>query len=120
MNVYETVQTHSERLKALSRREVASVGPLLSLVQEMIEDAGRQYDTTCATVLNRVAERFLQRLEEAVDQDAWLSVRRAAAIVRRPEGTVRYWCRSGHVEARKVGADAWEIHRESLLRRAAA
>jgi hypothetical protein len=108
------------RLSVLSKHEIAAIGPLLAVVEDMLEDARRQYDRTCTAVLTQAARKFVEKLEEAVEQDRWLTVGRAAAVARRPEGTVRYWCRRGHVIARKVGAHAWEIDRESLLRRAEA
>lgn len=114
------VEVIAERLGELSKNEIVAIAPLLALAEELAEDAGRQYDATSATVLKQIARKLVERLEEARDQDRWLSVKRAAAVVRRPHGTVRYWCRNELVVAREVGARDWEIDRESLLRRAAA
>lgn len=108
------------RIEALSKHSVIPIGPLLRLVSEMLDDAKRQYDHTSAIVLQKVREQLVARMEEGVATDGWVSVSRAAKIVRRPEGTVRYWCREKLVTARKLGARDWEIDVQSLYKRDAA
>lgn len=110
----------AQKAKALAAHHAVAIAPLLALQEEISEDASRQYDPTAAAVLTQVRRMLIERLEQAVDRDRWVTVRRAAAMVYRPEGTVRYWCRNGHVVARKIGARDWEIDRSSLLKRAAA
>jgi hypothetical protein len=104
------------RVRALATHSTASLAPLLELVDELLRDAKRQYDLTAATVLMRDRERIVARLEQAVEEGRWISVEEAAKRTRRPEGTIRYWCRKEKVTARKVGARAWEIDAHSLYR----
>jgi hypothetical protein len=104
------------RLMALATHSIASLAPLLELVDELLLDAKRQYDLTSATVLMRTREMIVERLEHAMASDRWISVGEAAKRTRRPEGTIRYWCRTKKVKARKVGARAWEIDAQSLYR----
>lgn len=110
----------AKRVEQLEKSEIGATGPLLELVSELLEDARRQYDRTAVTVLVGVRARLVEALEKAIELDRWISVRQAASIARRPEGTVRYWCRERLVVARKVGVRDWEIDRDSLLTRAAA
>lgn len=110
----------ARRVEELRKHEVGAIAPQLALLEELLEDARRQYDFTAAAVLTQVRQRFVERLEQAVDTERWVSVRQAARMVNRPEGTVRYWCRNTLVDARRVGARDWEIDRQSLLKRAAA
>lgn len=107
----------SRRLKELESHQVGTLGPLLSFAAELEDDARRQYDSTATTVLRRVAQSLVDRLEQSVENGRWVSVKAAAAMVYRPEGTVRYWCRRQLVKARKVGARDWEVDRDSILRR---
>jgi hypothetical protein len=115
-----TIDGLASRVQQLEGSEIAATGPLLALVSELLEDARRQYDRTAAAVLIAVRARLVEALEAGVERDRWISVRQAAGIARRPEGTIRYWCRERLVVARKVGARDWEIDRDSLLKRAAA
>lgn len=115
-----TIDGLARRVEQLAKSEIGATGPLLALVTDLLEDARRQYDRTAAAVLVAVRVRLVEALEKAVEMDRWISVRQAATIARRPEGTIRYWCREQLVVARKVGARDWEIDRDSLLKRAAA
>lgn len=115
-----TIDGLAKRVEQLAQSEIAATGPLLALLAELLEDTRRQYDRTAAAVLVAIRARLVEALEKAVELDRWISVREAAVIARRPEGTVRYWCREELVVARKVGARDWEIDRDSLLKRAAA
>jgi hypothetical protein len=104
------------RRRALASHTHVTLAPLLELVDDLQRDAKRQYDLTAATVLMRTRELIVERLEQAVDCDRWISVSDAAERTRRPEGTIRYWCRTGKVRARRVGARAWEVDAQSLYR----
>jgi hypothetical protein len=108
------------RIEQLAPHKICSIAPLLALADELLEDAGRQYNQTAQAVLMRVRDRLVEVIEEAVSTDRWISVREAADIASRPEGTIRYWCRHQLVVARKSGPRDWEIDRDSLNRRAAA
>lgn len=108
------------RVAQLHRHEIMATAPLLARIEQLLDDARRQYDETAAAVLLKVSSQLVEDIEAAVNADRWVDVATAARIARRPEGTVRYWCRRRLVEARKVGARAWAIDRQSLLRRAAA
>jgi hypothetical protein len=103
----------AEQVQDLARHEIGSLGPQLAMVQELLQEATHQYDPTAKAVLLEVRRRLVARLQAAVALDRWISVRTAAEVTRRPEGTVREWCRRGVVTARKVGGD-WEIDRDSL------
>lgn len=115
-----TIDGLAKRVEKLAESEIAATGPLLALLAELLDDARRQYDRNSAAVLVAVRARLVEAMEKAVELDRWVSVREAAGIARRPQGTVRYWCRERLVVARKVGARDWEIDRDSLLKRAAA
>lgn len=106
----------AERAKNLACHEIASVGPLLALVGELLDDARRQYDRTATVVLEEVRHRLVGRLEDAVVADRWISVREASEVTHRPEATIREWCRREKIVARKLGGRDWEIDRESLYR----
>lgn len=86
-----------------------NLGPLLELAEEFLQDSQRQYDATAAKVLMRTRQSLVKRLEEAINTERWISVGTAATRTRRPEGTIRYWCRTKKVKARRVGARLWEI-----------
>jgi hypothetical protein len=103
------------RLLAITGHQLAKLGPLLEFVDELLRDAQQQYDLTAAVVLRRVRERLVAKLEEAVESARWIDVSTAAEQTRRPEGTIRYWCRTGKVKARRVGPRAWEIDSHSLF-----
>lgn len=105
----------AEQVKDLARHEFGSLGPQLALLEELREEAMHQFDRTARAVLVEVRRRLVARLQAAVALDRWISVRVAAQLTGRPEGTVREWCRRRVVIARKVGGD-WEIDRESLYR----
>jgi len=105
------------RIANLSRHEVMATGPMLARVETLLEDASRQYDPTIKAVLMEIRRRLVEDVEAAVSQERWVDVATAARITRRPEATVRYWCRQGLVAARKVGAREWQLDRQSLVRR---
>jgi hypothetical protein len=104
----------ARRLLGLASHQLAKVAPLLDLVADLRRDAQQQYDFTAATVLLKVRDRLVAKLEEAVESARWIDVSTAAEQTRRPEGTIRYWCRTGKVKARRVGPRAWEIDSHSL------
>lgn len=104
------------RLKVLGSHDIAATGPLLELVEELLQDSRRQYDATAARVLMRTRESLVKRLEEAVSTDKWISVGTAASRTRRPAGTIRYWCRMEKIKARRVGGRRWEVDSQSLYR----
>jgi hypothetical protein len=106
----------TQRLQALAPHAVAALAPLLELLKELLGDAERQYDETAKRVLLRTRTLLVERLEEAVSRNRWINVEGAAERLRKPEGTIRYWCRTGKVKARKVGPRAWEIDVQSLYR----
>jgi len=104
----------ANRLIELRRLRVVAIGQLLDLLEEMHEDAIRQYDTTATNVIEMARDRLVRALEAGSKLDRLISVQEAADIVRRPAGTIRHWCRKGKVKARKVAGGEWEIDRESL------
>jgi len=108
------------RIAQLCQHEVMATAPLLARIERLLDDARRQYNETAAAVLLKVSCQLVEDIEAAVNTERWVDVATAARIARRPEGTVRYWCRRRLVEARKVGAREWMVDRQSLLRRAAA
>ena len=110
-----TIDGLAKRVEKLAESEIAATGPLLASLAGRAAPFGR-----AAAVLVAVRARLVEAMEKAVELDRWVSVREAAGIARRPQGTVRYWCRERLVVARKVGARDWEIDRDSLLKRAAA
>jgi hypothetical protein len=104
------------RLKELARHPVAALAPFLTLADDLLHDAKRQYNQTAAAVLIRTRGLVVECLEEAVDGNRWISVSEAADRTRRPESTIRSWCRSKKVKARKIGPREWEIDARSLYR----